>query len=303
MKSVLLFITLVFSPVFLGASLEAQVFETNAVTDWRNMTLTVDVSLDLPSAGLSMPTGRATAEEMLDARYKAISPALIYDIQVDSSSRIRDLVDRGEYSRSEAVDILRNATRLPPVLSADMKTMKTSYTMDLKDLGNYLVAGPPSSPGEASSAPAKRLLPAPLITAPTTGYTGVIIITPLNNARGTLPVHGRTITAPVAPALLPKVWDTDNTLIYEKSYYAPQDGRAYIRYGKMSDITAPSPSGLTDYMSSIVGERPLRIFAIGLYGVHATDIIIDSADALQILSTEENRRLLQEGKVAIILGE
>jgi hypothetical protein len=46
----------------------------------------------------------------------------------------------------------------------------------------------------------------------------------------------------------------------------------------------------------------LRIIARGVFGARPTDPIIDRDDALLILSTEANRRLLREGRIAIVLN-
>jgi len=51
------------------------------------------------------------------------------------------------------------------------------------------------------------------------------------------------------------------------------------------------------------GTGPLRIFARGVFGIKPTDLIIDDSDALLIISSQENRRLLSEGRVVIILDE
>jgi len=52
-----------------------------------------------------------------------------------------------------------------------------------------------------------------------------------------------------------------------------------------------------------VGERPLRIFARGVFGISLTDPIIAREDALLIISTAENRSLLSQGRVAIVLDD
>ncbi|GHV74890.1 hypothetical protein AGMMS49940_21920 [Spirochaetia bacterium] len=50
------------------------------------------------------------------------------------------------------------------------------------------------------------------------------------------------------------------------------------------------------------GVQPPRIFARGVYGIRPTDPIIDREDALVILSSDDNLRLLREGRVAIMLN-
>jgi hypothetical protein len=43
--------------------------------------------------------------------------------------------------------------------------------------------------------------------------------------------------------------------------------------------------------------------ARGVFGIHPTDMVIDKSDALLVISSETNRRLLREGRVVIILPE
>jgi hypothetical protein len=76
-----------------------------------------------------------------------------------------------------------------------------------------------------------------------------------------------------------------------------------VHYSSLQNIFQNNPSGLTAELQQIVGERPLRIFARGVFGINPTDLIIDRSDALLIISSEENRRLLSQGRVVIILDE
>jgi hypothetical protein len=52
-----------------------------------------------------------------------------------------------------------------------------------------------------------------------------------------------------------------------------------------------------------VGSNPLRILAREVFGLNPTDPVIDREDALKILSSENNRRLLREGRVVLVLNE
>jgi hypothetical protein len=91
-------------------------------------------------------------------------------------------------------------------------------------------------------------------------------------------------------------------LIYEKTMLETKD-KAMVLYSTPSNIFQNNPSGLSAELSGLVGNRPLRVFARGVFGVNPTDLIIDREDALLIISREENRRLLSEGRVAVILDE
>jgi hypothetical protein len=49
-----------------------------------------------------------------------------------------------------------------------------------------------------------------------------------------------------------------------------------------------------------VGLFPLRVAARGVFGDTPTDIVIPTDGARQLLTLEENRDLLREGRIAIV---
>jgi hypothetical protein len=133
------------------------------------------------------------------------------------------------------------------------------------------------------------------VSAP--AYTGIIII-----AAETLPIHGSKNSALIQPCLFPKIWDAEMKLIFERNMFNP-GADTMVRYFTTKEIFDTSPSGLSPAMSAVVGNRPLRIFARGVFGIYPTDPIISQEDALQIISREENRSLLREGRIAIIIDD
>jgi hypothetical protein len=118
-------------------------------------------------------------------------------------------------------------------------------------------------------------------------------------ASESLPVHGMMGSALPVPCLFPKLWDTNMNLIFELN---PLAG-AMVRYFPARDIFVREPSGLSPELAALVGDRPLRIFARGVFGIQPTDPVIGREDALLIISSEANRNLLREGRVAIIVDD
>jgi hypothetical protein len=165
--------------------------------------------------------------------------------------------------------------------------MTASYTIDLVRLSAALIRH--SRPAE----PARPLRPLPAAS-----YTGIIIL-----AAEALPIQGRNTTALAQPCLFPKVWDVNMSLIYERSMVDTARARsaAIVRYVSSSSVFRPTPSGLSPELAELVGHNPLRIIARGVYGIRPTDPVIDREDALLILSSQENIRLLREGRVAIMV--
>jgi hypothetical protein len=253
------------------------------------MEIAASVALNLASAGIGLPTGRAQAEELVDAEYpRLIRPSLL-SIPVDSSSSLQDLIDRGEFSLQSVGAIARGARRVPPALSSDLSALTAFYTIDLIRLSAALIR---------HSRPAE--LTRPLRPLPAASYTGIIIL-----AADSLPIRGRNAAALVQPCLFPKVWDTNMNLIYERSMMDTGIARsaAMVRYVSSSSVFRPTPSGLSPELAELVGNNPLRIIARGVYGIRPTDPVIDREDALLILSSEENLRLLREGRVAIMVDK
>ena len=92
-------------------------------------------------------------------------------------------------------------------------------------------------------------------------------------------------------------------LIYERSMMDTGIARrsAMVRYVSSASVFRPTPSGLSPELAELVGNNPLRVIARAVYGIRPTDPVIDREDALLILSSEDNLRLLREGRVAIML--
>jgi hypothetical protein len=137
-----------------------------------------------------------------------------------------------------------------------------------------------------------------LTPVPTAAYTGIVII-----ADTELPVYGRNLRALPLPCFFPKIWDTEMNLIFERNMLESGTGKAggMVRYVSGEAIFRPTPSGLDEGLLELVGPKPLRIIARGVFGIRPTDPVIDREDALLIISSEENRRLLREGRVALVL--
>jgi hypothetical protein len=254
---------------------------------WETMELNAAVSLNLNAAGLRLPTGRSQGEELIGLEYPNLLRPYIFSIPIDSSATIADLIQRGEFSPQNAGAIAHSARRVPPVLSADMSLLSAAYTIDLTRVSAQLIRHNQA-----------REIWRPLIPAPAADYTGIIII-----AGEELPIHGRFSSALVQPCLFPKIWDSDMNLIYEKNMLDPQNKTktTMVHYVPEDRVFRPTPSGLDPDLISLVGSNPLRIIAREVFGIRPTDPVIDRDDALLILSSEANLRLIREGRVVIAL--
>jgi hypothetical protein len=272
----------------LAAGVFGQSLDISGTVEWEKMEINASVALLLSSAGIRLPTGRAQAEELILTEYPRLARPALLSIPVDSSSVLEDLINRGEFSLQSMGNIILSARRVPPALSPDLSSLTASYIIDLTRIGAALIR---------HSRPQDIIRP--LRPVPAAAYTGIIII-----ADGVLGIHGRNAESLVFPCLFPKVWDTGMNLIYERNMVENETAQSagIVRYVTESSIFRPTPLGLSPELATLVGNNPLRIIARGVYGIYPTDPIIDREDALIILSSEENLRLLREGRVAMVLS-
>ena len=282
-----LMITYVCLAVFAAASVSGQTrIGIAGAVEWDTLEIKAAVSLDLASAGIKLPSGRTQGEALINTEYVRLIRPGIMDLQVDSSSTITDLIERGELSLLETENLAYQARAVPPALTPDLRNISAAYTLSLDSVSAALLRH--NRPREIM----RTLNP---VSAPV--YTGIIII-----ASESLPVHGMKGSALPVPCLFPKIWDTNMNLIFEQTMLGLKS-TAMVRYSPVNSIFQNNPSGLSPELRALVGDRPLRIFARGVFGIKPTDLIIDHEDAMIIISSNENRRLLTEGKVAIILDD
>jgi hypothetical protein len=90
-------------------------------------------------------------------------------------------------------------------------------------------------------------------------------------------------------------------LVYDRNMTDSPAG--IVCYVSRESVLTGSPSGLDEKLLLRVGDKPLRIMARGVFGIRPTDPIIDGEDARIILSSEANRRLLREGRVAFVIDK
>lgn len=283
MKKIILL--LIISAFTLIAVFSQEKTSISGVIDWEAMEIKSTVSLDLASAGVKLPTGRTHAESLLADGYTRLIRQGIYELQIDSSSTVADLLEKNSLTLPEIDTISFLAKTVSPSLSPDLQSMSSFYTIPVSAISNALQR-------HTHPAPVIRTLN-PVTTA---NYTGIIII-----ASEILPAHGLKSSFLPVPCLFPKIWDSEMNLIFDRTMVEPR--LPVVRYFTPQSVLFNTPSGLSPELQQIVGDRPLRIFARGVFGIKPTDLIIDRTDALQIISSDVNRRLLTQGKVVIILDE
>ena len=257
--------------------------------DWEKMELSFEVSLDLAKSGNRLPAGRTASEAELSRLYPILARPVLEWLPVDSSSTVGSRMEDGLLVPSFTDDVAAMADSLPPFLSTDFRSIRSTYKLDISVIAARIAAQIPSRPGPALAEP-------PLNPVDAGAYTGIVII-----ADGELPIHGKRAAALPLPSLAPKIWDSGMNLLFDRS--KTQNGAIPFSYMATENIFSSRPGGLSPQAEAVVGANPLRIIAVEVFGERPTDLVIAAGDAMKILSNEDNRRLLREGKLVIILNE
>jgi len=255
-------------------------YSSEASVDWSRRVLTVGIGLDVAAAGLRLPAGRLEAERMLERDLPALAQEALFGLPVDSYRDVETTVQDGTIDVNALLAIPRGASRASASFTKDMGTFRAVYEFRLSAIAALYARG---------DAVAARLAP-PLSWRPSRAYTGIVIY-----AKGELPVHGEGVTGRAEPCLFPRIYDDTMKPFLDKGFV---DGDVVVGEG---------PAGYADSLgieaSRRVGDDPLRVMAIELFGEGRTDYVISRDDALRALALPENRELIARGRVLIVIDD
>ena len=203
----------------------------------------------------------------------------LLDIQIDSYNNLGDLA-RNDPSLLRTVDLLSaQATMEEIVPDLEMNSIRGHFTLNLY----------PALTGELVRHNNAFLMEEVLEWQPGSQYTGVVIY-----AKRRLPVHGEDETAILKPALFPVLYDENMRLLVDRNRMNPE----YVRnWGGAAYSTSFSEN------EERVGTNPFRILAVGVFGITHSDPLIPVQDANILLHSASNRKLLQEGRILIIISD
>ncbi|MEI6387646.1 MAG: hypothetical protein WCQ50_13495 [Spirochaetota bacterium] len=262
-----------------GPAVPGSTYDVRASIDWSRRVLELRVSLDLRSAGLRLPEGRLAAERMVSRDLPGLAKNPFFAIPVDSRRSVGDTIVDGTVDSSAILDLSALLVRREDSLSKDLRFYLSVWELPLVEAAKLFISHSTPSP-----------LPQPLEWTASKAWSGIVI-----TAEGPLPVHGeRDETDHLSPGLFPRIFDADMNLIVDRSTVDPE---LLASQGPLAYASTFGPSE-----RARVGDTPLRIRARELFGIHRTDLVISREDALKILSSPENRKLVVTGRILVITG-
>lgn len=269
-----------FFSIMITSLFATETVEAISSINWITREFKTNISLDTKKANLQMPSGKKTASNnIIQKMPPLIQPALL-SIYEDSNYNLSDMVIENRLSLDKVYDFIMNGYKTPDAFSKDIKYLNTTNTLQINEIGKELVYH------KKSYNPEK-----PIEYTASRAYSGIII-----DARGSYPVHGEYVESEVYPCLFPQIWDDQMNRIFEKNLEDPSivinEGLVKYHYSDNNE----------DYEEK-VGSDPLYIKATQVYGRNRCDPVIKHKDALKILTIPENVKLLQEGKIVILLDK
>ena len=278
-KSLLVFLILFAASAVFAENKNTSVEAISSI-NWITREFKTDISLNTEKANLQMPSGKKTASFQIKSKMPPLIQPALLSLFENSEKNLSDTVIADELTLDQVYNFIMGGYKTPDVFTKDMAFLRTTNTVNVKDLSKLLIrhtyAYNPEKPIEyVASRP----------------YTGIII-----DARGSYPVHGEYVSSEISPCFFPQIWDDQMNRIYEKNNADP----AIVE--SMGLVGYHYSENESEYADRI-GLDPLYIKATEVYGRNRTDPIIKHKDALKILTVPENVQLLKEGKIVVLLDK
>lgn len=248
--------------------------------NWITRDFVTNIALDAKKADIQMPSGKKVASTYIKSKLIPLIQPPLLSLFENSENDLSEAVINENLTLDQVYHFIMGGHKTPDVFSKDLNYLNTTNTMNVNDIGKLLI--------RHNYAYTPQL---PIDSVPSRAFSGIII-----DARGAYPVHGEYVKSEVYACFFPQIWDDQMNIIYEKNIVSP---------------AVVSETGLTGYHYSDniadyekrIGSDPLYIKASQVYGRNRTDPVIKRRDALKILTVPENIKLLQEGKVVILLDK
>ena len=147
-----------------SADSENRAVATRSTMSWDSAVVQSVITLDAKKKGISLPTGREAALQMLDMESPALLKDSFFSVLANSSERLGDSVETGRISLASLYRVIDSGKKGAPYFSLDLKTVSMTHTITMAEIGSlYVTHAKPYEPK------------APLQTVRTRPFTGILI--------------------------------------------------------------------------------------------------------------------------------
>lgn len=241
--------------------------------DWRTGQLNVLATQALGSDMLPEAHPRALAT--LERGLSALLINEISDLPWNRFGKLKKYIDRVPSSMDSIEQLAESLNKEWSRISEDRKVVEAFYTLNLTELL------PEFFP--ATDKLSLPRTPVGWIPIPEDDWTGIVIYVPENTL-----IWGTGISLPPRPALYARILSDNLSVLFDPA----KSESGFLSYHDVANRSE---------IDSLVGRRPYRTMARGLYGEFPCDIVLSDEDAKRILSSDSGREALSKGRVAILL--
>lgn len=259
--------------------------EAQLSVDWEARQINLNADLILSGAEALSPRIRSTSEQIIREKLPDLLREKTADLPLNSSITVGDFTTTNPLFLQKLNDYAETGILRQSFLSPDLKKFHAVYTYDLSSLGAMFVT---------HTDPVR--LPIQFVYEPTASFSGLVVymktdLTVVGERETEGPEKGMSKVSRLRPCLFPKIYDENMNLILERGMMKPDFVKRWGVVGYISGMDAPVER---------VGFTPLKILGRAIYGKKHTDIVIPADAARKLLASENNRRLLTEGRIIVI---
>ena len=253
--------------------------------DWTGQQMRIVIERPVNVGGGNAPVAVSRTQAAIRRDASAAIVGALLRLPFDNSRTVAELVSSGEMSISNVTRIATKATSIDSSTDPSLGTATVTFLLDL----------PSDVIPEFTTLNEPLDLPVRIGWTPTAEYTGLLIYAP-----EPLPLFGTNRIEALSPTLLPQLWflDEQEQELFPLLDRSMIDSDTITEFGPLLYHTNPQ----SIEVQRRIGENPLRVVAVGAFGVTATDPVLQLSDAERLLSTASNRQLLREGRIALIIS-
>lgn len=281
-KKILIFLILFFLSTNLGSFDFVDDTTYTSSIDWKQGNVNLTFLTDVKDVSRNREIAFYLAEESSSLSYlKKYITNSIMKIRVDSNLYLNQIDYISLKNILDMQLMIQDAIKSSSRPSMSMDSVTLNYNIPIYPyISSFLVENENRIPLKDN-----------LAWRPVQDYTGLIIY-----AKDPSPVHGKVYKSHLRPAMFPKIYDEDmNTVLSKKD--VKKD--FLVKWGTV----AYNDNFDEEKFRDRIGDNPLKISMIGIYGKNNTDIIIPNEYAQKLSYNENNHNIISEGKILVIIRE
>ena len=260
------------------AEAEQYDLRTDMSVSWESGDIIITTEAEIPDSEDNLTTERFRISESVDRSLTEIASDSFDGIYLDSMTTVSGFLKSHQQKMTLFDNLNYSLRKVSSSFSRDFSSVVNVYRYGIfSDLMPILIDHDKPSP-----------VPEIIGFEPSAPFSGIVIF-----ASDSLPLYGESSKTTLKPAVFPRIYDENMNLVASAEMTEPE---FLSRWGFAGYTDKTSADSLRDR----AGLYPFYTTAVAVFGINETDILISDEAARKLLSREENRRLIREGRIIII---